>query len=73
MQQFAEAVPQDDGSFHIVEHNCAILAVATRYGAACGTELEFIREVLPGARVILDFPGAHPAQIASAAAEATPA
>jgi DeoR family suf operon transcriptional repressor len=47
----AEAVPQDDGSFRIVEHNCAILAVATRYGAACGTELEFIRAVLPGARV----------------------
>jgi DeoR family suf operon transcriptional repressor len=47
----AEAVPQDDGSFRIVEHNCAILAVATRYGAACGTELEFIREVLPDARV----------------------
>jgi DeoR family suf operon transcriptional repressor len=47
----AEFVAQDDGSFRIVEHNCAILAVATRYGAACGTELEFIREVLPGARV----------------------
>jgi DeoR family suf operon transcriptional repressor len=47
----AEAVSQDDGSFRIVEHNCAILAVATRYGAACGTELEFIREVLPDARV----------------------
>ncbi|MEY2420138.1 MAG: hypothetical protein QOI95_205 [Acidimicrobiaceae bacterium] len=47
----AEFVSQDDGSFRIVEHNCAILAVATRYGAACGTELEFIREVLPEARV----------------------
>jgi len=47
----AEAVTQDDGSFRIVEHNCAILAVATRYGAACSTELEFIREVLPTARV----------------------
>jgi DeoR family suf operon transcriptional repressor len=47
----AEFVPQDDGSFRIVEHNCAILAVATRYGAACSTELEFIREVLPDARV----------------------
>jgi DeoR family suf operon transcriptional repressor len=47
----AEAVAQDDGSFRIVEHNCAILAVATKYGAACGTELEFIREVLPDARV----------------------
>lgn len=47
----AEVVPQDDGSFRIVEHNCAILAVASQYGAACGTELEFIREVLPDARV----------------------
>ena len=47
----AEALPQDDGSFRIVEHNCAILAVATQYGAACGTELEFIREVLPDTRV----------------------
>jgi DeoR family suf operon transcriptional repressor len=47
----AEAVVQDDGSFRIVEHNCAILAVASRYGAACSTELEFIREVLPAARV----------------------
>ena len=47
----AEAVTLDDGSFRIVEHNCAILAVATQYGAACGTELEFIREVLSDARV----------------------
>ena len=47
----AEFSPQEGGSFRIVEHNCAILAVATRYGAACGTELEFIREVLPDARV----------------------
>ena len=47
----AEVVPQDDGTFRIVEHNCAILAVASQYGAACGTELEFIREVLPDARV----------------------
>jgi DeoR family suf operon transcriptional repressor len=47
----AEVMPQDDGSFRIVEHNCAILAVATQYGAACGTELEFIRTVLPDARV----------------------
>jgi DeoR family suf operon transcriptional repressor len=47
----AEAIRQDDGSYRIVEHNCAILEVATRYGAACGTELEFIREVLPDATV----------------------
>ena len=47
----AECVAADDGTFRIVEHNCAILAVAGRYGAACGTELEFIREVLPDAKV----------------------
>jgi len=47
----AEVVPMDDGRYRIVEHNCAILAVASRYGAACGTELEFLREVLPDATV----------------------
>ena len=47
----ADLVPLDDGRFRIVEHNCAILAVAARYGAACGTELEFLREVLPDATV----------------------
>jgi DeoR family suf operon transcriptional repressor len=47
----AEAIANDDGTFRIVEHNCAILNVALRYGQACGTELSFIREVLPGATV----------------------
>jgi DeoR family suf operon transcriptional repressor len=47
----AELIAQDDGTFRIVEHNCAILAVASTYGAACGTELEFIREVLPDAAI----------------------
>ena len=47
----AEAVAETDGSFLIVEHNCAILGIALRYGQACGTELEFIRTVLPGATV----------------------
>jgi DeoR family suf operon transcriptional repressor len=28
-------------------HSCAIWAVASRYGQACTTELEFLREVLP--------------------------
>lgn len=40
-----------DGSFQIREHNCAILAVARRYGHACGTEIAFLREVLPEAEV----------------------
>jgi DeoR family transcriptional regulator, suf operon transcriptional repressor len=37
--------------YRIVEHNCAIWAVAQRYGQACSSEIEFIRAVLPGAQV----------------------
>ena len=37
--------------FLIVEHNCAIAAVACSYRQACSTELEFIRSVLPDAEV----------------------
>lgn len=37
--------------FVVVEHNCAISAVAKRYGQACISELEFIRTVLPDAIV----------------------
>ena len=33
--------------YRIVEHNCAIWAVAQRYGQACTSEIEFIRAVLP--------------------------
>jgi len=40
-----------DGTFRIVEHNCAILSVALRYGSACSSELEFLRAVLPEASV----------------------
>jgi DeoR family suf operon transcriptional repressor len=47
----AEAMPQTDGTWRIVEHNCAILGVALRYGIACGSELEFLREVLPDASI----------------------
>lgn len=39
------------GVFRIVEHNCAIWAVAERYGQACTSELDFIRTVLDGADV----------------------
>jgi DeoR family transcriptional regulator, suf operon transcriptional repressor len=50
------------GGFRVVEHNCAILAVARQYGQACTSEIDFIRTVLPGATVervshIID--GAH--------------
>jgi DeoR family suf operon transcriptional repressor len=44
-----EALP--DGSFRITEHNCAVLGVARRWGLACSTEIEFLREALPEARV----------------------
>jgi DeoR family suf operon transcriptional repressor len=37
--------------FVVVEHNCAIAAVANRYGQACTSEIEFIRAVLPEAEV----------------------
>jgi DeoR family suf operon transcriptional repressor len=43
--------PEPAGSFLIVEHNCAIWAVAGRYGQACSSELEFIQSVLEPARV----------------------
>jgi predicted ArsR family transcriptional regulator len=37
--------------FLVVEHNCAIAAVAGSYRQACASELEFIRAVLPEADV----------------------
>ena len=43
----AEAIGRN--RYRIVEHNCAIAAVARRYGQACTSEVEFIRTVLPGA------------------------
>ncbi|HEV7774133.1 MAG TPA: helix-turn-helix domain-containing protein [Conexibacter sp.] len=51
-----------DGGWRILEHNCAILAVAQRYGHACGSEIAFLREVLPDAdvtRVSHILTGAH--------------
>lgn len=44
-----EALP--DGGWRIVEHNCAILAVATGFAQACSSEIGFLRNALPGARV----------------------
>lgn len=51
-----------DGTFRIVEHNCAVLDVAERYGQACSSELAFLRQALPGAvieRVSHMIAGAH--------------
>jgi DeoR family suf operon transcriptional repressor len=50
------------GHWRIVEHNCAILDVARQYGAACRSELAFLREALPDAeveRVAHMMSGAH--------------
>jgi predicted ArsR family transcriptional regulator len=41
----------EPGVYRVVEHNCAIWAVAKRYGQACTSELDFIRTVLDGADV----------------------
>ena len=40
-----------DGSYRLTLHNCPIWAVASHYGLACTTELEFIQEVIPEANV----------------------
>jgi DeoR family transcriptional regulator, suf operon transcriptional repressor len=53
---------RDDGSWRIVEHNCAILGVATRYGQACSSEIGFLREAMPDAvieRISHMIAGAH--------------
>ncbi len=47
----ATAETAGPGRYRIVEHNCAISAVASRYGQACTSEIDFIRTVLPEARV----------------------
>ncbi len=41
----------EPGCFLVVERNCAIWAVAQRYGHACASELEFIVAALPEASV----------------------
>lgn len=47
----ATATPGPDGSWRIVEHNCAIADVARRHHQACSSELDFIRAVLPEASI----------------------
>jgi predicted ArsR family transcriptional regulator len=41
----------DDGTFDIIERNCAIATVAAAHPDACRSELDFIRAVLPEATV----------------------
>jgi DeoR family suf operon transcriptional repressor len=38
-------------TYRVVEHNCAIWAVAQRYGQACTSEIDFLRAVLPEASI----------------------
>ena len=40
-----------DESYRVTLGNCAIWPVASRYGAACATELEFLQAVLPEAEI----------------------
>lgn len=47
----ATARRDDDGSFTVTEHHCAILAVARNHRCACDTELAFLREALPDAEI----------------------
>jgi DeoR family transcriptional regulator, suf operon transcriptional repressor len=47
----ASATRLGAGRWEVVEHNCAILDVAQRYGMACTSELAFLREALPDASV----------------------
>jgi DeoR family transcriptional regulator, suf operon transcriptional repressor len=44
-------VERGDDVWWIVEHNCAILEVALRYGQACSSEIGFLREVMPDADI----------------------
>jgi DeoR family suf operon transcriptional repressor len=47
----AEFEALDDGTFRVTEHNCAVLDVAERFGKACSSEISFLREALPDARI----------------------
>jgi DeoR family suf operon transcriptional repressor len=47
----ATCEPTGRGAWRILEHNCAIWAVAQRYGQSCSSEIDFIRAVLPEADV----------------------
>jgi DeoR family suf operon transcriptional repressor len=40
-----DSTPEE--SYRLTLHSCAIWAVASRFGLACTTELEFMREILP--------------------------
>ncbi len=71
----ADVRPLEGGGWLVTEHNCAILTVATGYRQACASELAFLRDALPGARVervahLMD--GAHACAYAVRPAEPDP-
>lgn len=47
----AESEQTDADTFWLREHNCAVHDIAAEHAAACGSELNFIRAVLPDAEV----------------------
>jgi len=47
----ADFARNEDGTFVITEHNCAVLSVARRHGHACSSELAFLQAALPEAEV----------------------
>ncbi len=52
----------DHDRYRINLHSCAVWSVASRYRQACSEELEFLRDLVPGAtveRVSLKTAGAH--------------
>ena len=58
----ADCETPDRNHYRINLHSCPIWAVATHYTQACTTELDFIRELMPGAmveRVTHKTAGAH--------------
>ncbi|HEX3460095.1 MAG TPA: ArsR family transcriptional regulator [Acidimicrobiales bacterium] len=58
----ADVEDTEDGGWRIVEHNCAILSVATGFRQACTSEIRFISDALPEAtvaRVAHILSGAH--------------
>ncbi len=51
----AEMEQVDEDTILLREYNCAIRQVAQRFGHACSTELEFIRNLLPEAEVTREY------------------
>ena len=47
----ADVEPLAGGGYQMTLHSCAIWAVASRYGAACTSELEFLQDLLPEAQI----------------------